>query len=230
MHFLLTNDDGIEAPGLAALAAAFSNLGEVTIVAPNRGYSGCGHQVTYRETLQVDELGERRFQVHGSPADCVRVGLTAVARDADVVLSGINEGGNMGVDVYMSGTVAAVREAVWLGTPGIAFSQYFRAERQRDWAKATQMAQQAFEVVKDRLDTESYWNANFPDVDTPVEQLKIAETFVEPNHMPIGFERQDATTFALVSDYRNRARSAGSDVDQTMGNGAISLSRVAARP
>ena len=230
MHFLLTNDDGIDAPGLAALQAAIANLGQVTVVAPSRGYSGCGHQVTYRETLQVDELSDRRYQVHGTPADCVRVGLTAIARDTDVVLSGINEGGNMGVDVYMSGTVAAVREAVWLGTPGIAFSQYFRAERQRDWAKATAMAIQTFELLKGRLDRESYWNANFPDVDTPLEELQVTETFVEPNHMPIAFERKDATTFALVSDYRNRARSAGSDVEQTMGKGAISISRVVARP
>lgn len=230
MHFLLTNDDGIEAPGLAALHAAFAKLGEVTIIAPNRGYSGCGHQVTYRETLQVEELGDRHFRVHGSPADCVRVGLTALARDVDIVLSGINEGGNMGVDVYMSGTVAAVREAVWLGTPGLAFSQYFRAERQRDWEKATQMALQTFESLRNRIDSDSFWNANFPDVDTPAEELKIEETFVEPSHMPVGFERKDTTTFALLSDYRNRARSAGSDVEQTMGKGAISVSRVSARP
>lgn len=230
MHFLLTNDDGIDAPGLAALQAAFANLGKVTIAAPNRGYSGCGHQVTDRENLQVDELGDRRYCVHGTPADCVRVGLTALAGDVDLVLSGINEGGNMGVDVYMSGTVAAVRESVWLGTPGIAFSQYFRAERKRDWVKATQMALRAFESIKTRLDKESFWNANFPDVDTPIDELEIAETFVEPNHMPISFERNDANRFALVTDYRNRARSTGSDVEQTMGNGVVSISRVSARP
>ena len=233
MHLLLTNDDGIDAPGLAALERAFADQATLTVVAPHEGYSGCGHQVTYRADLQVEQLSERRFKVFGTPADCTRVGLTALAKNVDFVLSGINEGGNMGVDVYMSGTIAAAREAVWLGTPGIAFSQYFRIERQRDWDKAARMAVLAFDSIQSQIQSggeAAFWSVNFPDVDTPVEELKLVDTFVEPNHMPIAFEHVEGSTYALRTDYRNRKRTAGSDVETCMGRGDISISRVVSKP
>jgi len=232
MHVLLTNDDGIDAPGLAALERAFADKARITIAAPHEGYSGCGHQVTYRSDLQVEQVAERRFKVFGTPADCARVGLTALVQDVDVVLSGINEGGNMGVDVYMSGTVAAVREAVWLGTPGIAFSQYFRVERERDWEKASQMALRAFDLIQRQKtnDERAYWNVNLPDVDTPVEELELVDTFVEPNHMPIAYEHVEGSTYVLRTDYRNRKRTTGSDVEVCMGSGLISISRVLSTP
>ena len=236
MHVLLTNDDGIDAPGLAALEAAFQGQATVTVAAPHRCYSGCGHQVNYREPLRVQQEGDRRFRVHGSPADCVRVGLTALTggrnidgqSNVDLVLSGINEGGNMGVDIYMSGTVAAVREAVWLGTPGVAFSQYFLAERQRDWDKAAAMALQAFQHIQSRTNEGGFWNVNLPDVDTAIEKLRVTDTFVEPNHMPIAYEPSTEEVFELRSDYRNRKREAGSDVEVCMGRGEISISHVPA--
>lgn len=233
MHVLLTNDDGIDAPGLAALERAFADIAQVTIVAPHEGFSGCGHQVTNRPQLKVEQIGDGRFKVFGTPADCARVGLTALASDVDLVLSGINEGGNMGVDVYMSGTVAAVREAVWLGTPGIAFSQYFRAERERDWDKASKMAQRAFDMIQSQAESDTeraYWNVNLPDVDTALSELALVDTFVEPNHMPITYEHLEGSTYTLRSDYRNRGRTSGSDVEVCMGRGAISVSKVACQP
>lgn len=229
MNFLLTNDDGIDAPGIAALESALQGIGTITVVAPNQGYSGCGHQVT-RGPIRVEKLDERRFKVFGTPADCARLGVTKLAPETQVVLSGINEGGNLGVDIYMSGTVAAVREAAWLGVPGIAFSQYIKAERPRNWEKSAAMARRVLEELRDQLEeTTSFWNVNFPDVDTPVSQLRSISTFAEPKHMPVGFEEVAPGNFELRSDYRNRDRVSGSDVEVCFGGG-ISISKIIATP
>src|SRR5262249_20550980 len=124
MHFLLTNDDGIDAPGLQALFQAVQPFAESIVVAPASALSGCSHRVTTDGPIRIDKRAANRFAVDGTPADCVRVGLHALAKDVDWVLSGINAGGNLGADVHHSGTVAAVREAVLHGKPGIALSQY----------------------------------------------------------------------------------------------------------
>src|SRR6516162_8079498 len=108
MKFLLTNDDGIDAEGLAALAEAAAPLGTIVCVAPDSHHSGCGHRVTTDRPLRVRPLGDNRWSLDGTPADCVRVALAHVAPDVDWVLSGVNHGSNLGVDVFHSGTVAAV--------------------------------------------------------------------------------------------------------------------------
>ncbi|MBC7817459.1 MAG: 5'/3'-nucleotidase SurE, partial [Planctomycetaceae bacterium] len=122
MKFLLTNDDGIDAPGLRLLAEIAREFGEVIVVAPDGVRSGCGHQVTNDRPLALTNVRPGEFACDGTPADCARLGLKHIAADVDWVLSGVNDGGNLGIDVYMSGTVAAVREAVLLGKPGIALS------------------------------------------------------------------------------------------------------------
>jgi 5'-nucleotidase len=96
MKILLTNDDGIDAPGINALAEAMEGLGEVVIVAPDQAVSGCSHRATTHEALRVEERGERRYAVAGSPADCVRLAMLHLADDAEWVLSGVNDGGNLG--------------------------------------------------------------------------------------------------------------------------------------
>src|SRR5262249_7116594 len=112
MKLLLTNDDGIEAPGLRALADAAAALGASVAVAPRHAHSGCGHRVTTDAPIRLIPHGPDWYALDGTPADCVRVGLHSVVPEADWVLAGLNEGGNLGVDVHHSGTVAAVREAV----------------------------------------------------------------------------------------------------------------------
>ena len=143
MKFLVTNDDGVDAPGIAALADAAQRFGEVIIVAPEAAHSGCGHRVTTDDLIRIEKRDGRSHAISGTPADCVRVGLTELARDADWILSGINSGGNLGVDVLMSGTVAAVREAALLGRQGIALSHYHKTGSQFDWARATELAAEA---------------------------------------------------------------------------------------
>src|SRR5262249_2249907 len=132
---LLTNDDGIDAPGLGALLAAAQSVGDPVVVAPAGAHSGCSHRVTTDGPIRLHRR-PAGFAVEGTPADCVRLALHDVAPDAAWVLAGINAGGNLGADVYHSGTVAAVREAVLHGFPGIALSQYRKRGLEFDWQRA----------------------------------------------------------------------------------------------
>jgi 5'-nucleotidase len=143
VKFLLTNDDGIEAPGILALEEALRGLGQCITVAPDQHLSGCSHQATTHRPLELTRLAERRFALNGTPVDCTRVALLHLAPDCDWVIAGINAGGNLGADVYLSGTVAAAREGALLGKRGIAISQYFnfRQGLPMDWNNATRWTQ-----------------------------------------------------------------------------------------
>jgi 5'-nucleotidase len=121
---VLTNDDGIHAPGLAALEKALAELGEVYVVAPEREQSTCGHALTLHRPLRPHRLGERRFAVNGTPADCVNLAVLGFLPATPVlIVSGINHGSNVGDDVTYSGTIAAAMEGTLLGVPSIAVSQ-----------------------------------------------------------------------------------------------------------
>ena len=123
MRFLVTNDDGILAHGLDCLVAAASPLGEVTVVAPDREQSATSHSLTLHHPLRPIARGERRWQVDGTPTDCVMLAVEALMpQRPDWVLSGVNHGQNMGEDVLYSGTVAAAMEGLVLGVPSIAIS------------------------------------------------------------------------------------------------------------
>ena len=124
MTIILTNDDGIDAPGIRALQQAVSE--PTTIVAPDRQYSGCGHQVTTHRGMKLEKRSPTEYALSGTPADCTRMAINKIATDTKLVLSGINAGGNLGTDVYISGTVAAVREAAIHGIPAIAFSHWIK--------------------------------------------------------------------------------------------------------
>src|SRR4051812_36392532 len=136
MKFLLTNDDGIDAEGLAALVTATRGLGDSVVVAPVGPQSGVSHRVTWQEGVRIERRDDARYAIHGTPADCVRLGLLKVVPDANWILSGINHGANLGADVHYSGTVAAVREAVLHGWPGIAVSHYRKSGIPFDWNRA----------------------------------------------------------------------------------------------
>lgn len=130
MRILLSNDDGILAPGLAALYAAVADLGKVTVVAPSSPQSAVGHSITVREPMTVQRVHVQEgtaefygFSVDGRPADCVHLAITELlAGPPDLVLSGINSGANVGVHVFYSGTVAAAAEGTICGIPSLAFS------------------------------------------------------------------------------------------------------------
>jgi len=120
---LLTNDDGIYSPGLQTLTRALSRLGEVYTVAPDRERSATSHALTLHRPLLVEEILPRHFSVNGTPTDCVNLGVHGILpRVPDLVVAGINKGGNLGDDVTYSGTVAAAMEGCLLGVPAFAIS------------------------------------------------------------------------------------------------------------
>src|SRR5438034_905889 len=166
MKLLLTNDDGIAAPGLQALYDAASRLGEAVVVAPVAALSGCSHRVTTDQPIRVHQQQPARFAVEGTPADCVRVALHQLVPDTTWVLSGINAGGNLGADVHHSGTVAAVREAVLHGWPGIAFSQYLRDNSKVDWNRAAHWINALLPRLLTRpVEPGLFYNVNLPHLD-----------------------------------------------------------------
>jgi 5'-nucleotidase len=212
MHILVTNDDGIDAPGLAALAEVARPLGDVTIVAPDSHRSGCSHCATTDVPLRLLEHKPRVYSLSGSPADCVRVALLHLAPQIDLVLSGINDGGNLGVDVLMSGTVAAAREGVLLGRRAIAVSQYRRRGRRPDWVRSSRNAAAAIQfALRQPGDKLTVWNVNLPDIDGE-ETPQIVLSTLDPDPLPIRYEAVDGS-LNYVCDYHQRPRQTGSDVD-----------------
>lgn len=123
MHILVTNDDGILAPGIGLLGEVCQAVGTVTVVAPDREQSGTSHSLTLHRPLRPTRRPDGTFQVDGTPTDCVLMALGGLLPEkVDIVVSGVNHGPNMGEDVLYSGTVAAAMEAVTLGVPGVAIS------------------------------------------------------------------------------------------------------------
>ena len=143
--FILTNDDGINAEGIQALKQAVK--GDKVIVAPQEQLSGCGHQITARKPLTVTETQSQEYAVNGTPADCVRIALNSLCSHGTYVLSGINAGGNLGVDIYISGTVAAVREASILGIPAIAISHVIQSPLKIDWDFAVEWTEKVLDIL-----------------------------------------------------------------------------------
>ncbi|MCO5143097.1 MAG: 5'/3'-nucleotidase SurE [Oligoflexia bacterium] len=124
MRILISNDDGVHAPGIHALADEFSKNHDVFIVAPERERSTTGHSLTLHKPLRIHQLGKNTYSVSGGPADCIYLGISEVLKDKapDLILSGINRGANLGQDIFLSGTASAAREGANLGIPSIATS------------------------------------------------------------------------------------------------------------
>jgi len=229
MLLLLTNDDGIDAPGLATLCSVVKSWGTAIIVAPQEEQSGVAHRVTDKHTIAVQSLGAARFAIDGTPADCARLGLLHLAPGSRWLLSGINAGGNLGSDLYMSGTVAAAREAALLGTPAVALSQYrFRLDRPADWNRAALWTTRVLEQLFDQpLAPGEFWNVNLPDPDDPAVNPEIVVCPVDPGHHAIAYE-QSPTGWKYRGKYRERHRQPGCDVDVCF-SGQIAVSRITTR-
>lgn len=158
----MTNDDGIHAPGIRALAKALEPLGEVHVVAPDREQSACSHSLTLKNPLRVEKLEERFHAVDGTPADCVNLACAKLlSRRPDLVCSGINRGGNLGDDVFYSGTVGGAREGVFFGIPSIAFSLASKTEPDFSHA-AAYAATLASAVLEHGLPPATLLNVNVP--------------------------------------------------------------------
>ena len=147
MRILIANDDGYLAPGLAALVEACRGLGEIDVVAPEQNASGTSNSLTLHRPLSVYVAADGVRYINGTPSDCVHVALTGLLdQRPDLVVSGINNGANMGDDTLYSGTVAAAMEGYLFGIPAIAFSQ-----TQKGWAHLDAAARVARSVIEDAL-------------------------------------------------------------------------------
>ena len=157
---LVTNDDGVHAAGLAALAEALDPLGEVWVLAPEREQSACGHALTLHRPLRPHRLAERRFSVNGTPSDCVNLGVLGFLPERPaLVASGVNHGSNLGDDVTYSGTVSAAMEGTLLGVPSIAVSLMDGGEL----AAAAEVARLvAMRVLVEGLPPKTLLNVNVP--------------------------------------------------------------------
>ncbi len=180
MRILLTNDDGITAPGLAALYAAVAHLGEIVVIAPASVQSAMSHSVTFhrpictRPVLVPSAIARAEFPgvaVEGSPADCVKLAFSnLVPQPIDLVISGINAGANIGINVIYSGTVAAAMEAGFLGVPAVAVSLHIGDPAKTDWLAAATHARAAIErIVAGPLRPHSVLNVNIPILDDGVQ-------------------------------------------------------------
>lgn len=162
MRILITNDDGIYSPGLAALAAIAASLGEIRIVAPHVEMSAAAHSITSARPLTCKRTplnGREAYRVNGTPADCVALGLHQW-KDAEVVLSGLNLGSNLGNSLWPSGTLAAARQAALMGVRGIALSTPASGE-EADFATLRPAVLRALEFLLP-LDKVPLVNVNFP--------------------------------------------------------------------
>ena len=182
-RILVSNDDGLHAPGLAALVASLSSVAEVYVVAPDQERSGVGHGFTLHDALRADPhpnrfaegLAKATYSCSGLPADCVKIALLELMKDVgiDLLVSGVNRGANMGSDVFYSGTVAAAREGLLNGVPALATSLVLRGpsvEETRhphfstasDWAVRILQEQEA--VLRRGLEEGFFLNLNVANV------------------------------------------------------------------
>ena len=202
MRILITNDDGITAPGLKILEAIAKDVagpnGEVWIVAPAFEQSGVGHCISYTRPMLINNVSEQRYAVEGSPADCVLAGLHEVMKDnlPDLVLSGVNRGNNSAENTLYSGTIGAAMEAALQGLPAIALSQYYGPDNLSLEDPFEASAQHGSEVVRrilkethnDSADYSLFYNVNFPPI--PASAVKGIRLATQGRRTNTGFSTQ----------------------------------------
>jgi len=226
MKFLVTNDDGINAAGLVALVNAAHTVGDPVVVAPVGPQSGVSHAVTWHDGVRIEPRGEKRFAIHGTPADCTRLGLLRVVPDAKWVLSGVNHGANLGADVHYSGTVAAVREAVLHGWPGVAVSYYRTKGIEFDWKRAEKWIIPVLaDLLARPIERGSFYNVNLPLLPPGADDPEVVWCPLDPNPLPLNYRHEEESGLFYAGDYNLRTRTPGADVAVCFG-GSIAVTTV----
>lgn len=232
MKILLTNDDGIHAPGIVSLHHAIRDLGDVWTAAPLTVQSAAGHGITYTDPLMVEqaqvtpEFGGTA--IDGRPADCVKLAIRNLWPETfgegtrpDLTISGMNSGANAGINILYSGTVAAAIESAFLGVPSIAVSLYLRDRSKIQWARAAAMARSVIDRILGTRDLGPHevLNVNIPPVESPNAPMPPIRV-VEMNAAPLkeGFERRVSPAgqvyyWAAGQGMQFTSTTAGSDVD-----------------
>lgn len=195
MRILLTNDDGIDAPGIAALYDAIDGLGEVLPIAPKTAQSAAGHGITFSQPIMTEEVQVndrmRGVAVDGRPADCVKVALRAIWEERfgagalpELTISGMNAGANVGINIIYSGTVAAAIESAFLGVPAIAVSLHLGDRSRIQWKRAAEIARYAIDrVLEHPLDGHGVININIPRTerpDMPMPEMRVVDMNAAP--------------------------------------------------
>ena len=235
-RIVISNDDGIDAAGIRTLDQLMSEWCDCRLVAPDGARSGVGHAVSDASDLRVEYRASGNIAVAGTPADCARLALapgsplleswgeTRRARECWLV-AGINHGANLGVDLYISGTAAAAREAAILGFPAIAISHYVGRHRKVDWAEATLRARPVLEQLLERPPAPgAFWNVNLPHPAPGTGPCEIVFCPPDPSPQPVQYAGSSAA-FRYSGDYHARPRLPGHDVDVCF-RGAISVSEI----
>jgi 5'-nucleotidase len=190
VRILATNDDGYRSEGIHALARALRDVGEVTIVAPMSEASAIGHALTLRRPLRLEQVGDGVFEVDGTPTDCVNIAITKAYAGAlpDLVVSGINNGYNLGDDITYSGTVAGAMEGALLGVSSVAVS-LARSQARNDFSRAAEAAAQiAAIVLREGLPSRTFLNLNVPPGDPKGFRVTVQ---AKRNHVTTVDERLD---------------------------------------
>lgn len=223
MHLLLTNDDGIDAPGLAALHDALKNNHHISVVAPTSEQSRTGHTANYDKPITIHKMNHPTlgpaFAVAGTPVDCVRLAVTElITEPIDAVISGINHGANVGwVDLATSGTFAAARDATFFNIPAVAVSQMFLLAKPTDWAAATQRARTILNVLLDAATPSvPLWNVNLPRLEPSEHPKGVRLSPPSFDHIPIAYKQieanDDRTTYRYAGNWESRPCTPDHDV------------------
>jgi 5'-nucleotidase len=222
---VLTNDDGVDAPGLAALRVATRGLTNLRVMAPLGPQSGCSHVVTTHRPIAIIDRAEDVIAVDGTPADCVRIAVHRLGSKVAWVLSGINAGGNLGADLHHSGTVAAVREAALHGIPGVAISHYMARGRAVDWDRAARWTARLLrDLMTSPPEPGTFWNVNLPHPEPGGPDPVVVHCQVDTSPLPLAY-REEPDGLVYSGDYQSRPRIPSSDVDICFG-GRIAVSKV----
>lgn len=195
MKILVTNDDGIHARGINALIKSLGEIAEVYVAAPDRERSGTGHSITVFEPIRVKEikvpLAKKAWIVGGTPVDCVKLAMSKLVDDVDLVVSGINHGPNLGTDVLYSGTVSAAAEGVIMGAPAVAVSLDCFDE-EPDFAYAAEFTCEVVRMVKEKgIAKTTLLNINIPAVELEyIKGIRVTKLGVR-NYENLFEERKD---------------------------------------
>ena len=191
-HIVVTNDDGIFAPGLRALVKGLEGLGTISVVAPSRERSAAAQSLTLRQPIYCDQVAEREWSIEGTPADAMIIALHTLFKEPpDLVISGINRGGNLGENVYYSGTVGAAMEAAINHVPAVAISVAHRG-KEFEFEPAARFARRLAPVMlKEGLPPGILLNVNVPmpwngDVRITRQSSKISRNLLQPGQDPRG--------------------------------------------
>lgn len=231
LRLVLTNDDGIDSPALRALYDTCRTFTRCVVVAPSAPHSGVGHACTTHAPILVTRYADDWFAVAGTPVDCARLALTEIMTGADWVVSGINRGGNLGADSYISGTVAAAREAALLGRAAVAVSQYLVAGFEIDWTTSARRARGVLEQLFAGPDrAPCLFNVNLPHLAEDAASPRSVFCGLDPGPLDVRYRisggLQNGGMEALFDgSYHERSRHPGRDVDVCFG-GQIAVTKI----